>query len=193
MDTPLRLWDALREKPWYCSPHLNYGILGWFETVIKLIGIGVACFSWIAFIYDSANGVGPVQQLEPGRIAEIVIFFILLALYLAAIIMRIIAAELFGLFLQLLLLIGHVVLTFGLFLQYDPSDFIFLYGMLMCLGEMVHMIFLFLRSDRNLLQIYNTPVNFIWGMSAVSILLYIALLICQVVVYTTTYQQFHGF
>lgn len=54
------------------------------------------------------------------------------------------------------------------------------------------MMFLFMRSDKALVDIYDLPINLIWGYSAFLVISYIVLLIIQVVISTSTFQQFHG-
>lgn len=75
------------DKDWRCQ---RYGPLGWMETIVKLLAIGVALGSLAVF--DSADRV-----LRGTRIAEVVILGLLGALLIAELVQRILDKELFAL------------------------------------------------------------------------------------------------
>lgn len=60
-------------------------------------------------------------------------------------------------------------------------------------GELLQIIFLFTRCDDDLVDVYDLPMNLVWGYSSALVLGYIIFMILQVVVSTVTYSQFHGF
>eukprot|EP01126_Amoeba_proteus_P039996 TRINITY_DN4243_c0_g1_i3.p1 TRINITY_DN4243_c0_g1~~TRINITY_DN4243_c0_g1_i3.p1 ORF type:complete len:108 (+),score=9.32 TRINITY_DN4243_c0_g1_i3:356-679(+) len=107
--------------------------------------------------------------------------------------MRYISAEIFSFVLHLFHISAHTALFFGLLYQFDPSPFVYVYTLLLLLGELIQILFLFMRSDDALIDIYDLPVNLVWAYSTVLVLIYVSLMLVQVFVFTATYQEFHGF
>ena len=44
--------DLSREVKWHMSPTASYGVLGWFQNLLRVFAIAVALLSWIQFIVD---------------------------------------------------------------------------------------------------------------------------------------------
>lgn len=44
--------ELAREVKWHMSPTASYGLLGWFQHLLRVLAILVALFSWIQFIVD---------------------------------------------------------------------------------------------------------------------------------------------
>jgi hypothetical protein len=130
---------------------------------------------------------------------------ILLFLYLVDAGMRFFTAEVFGFAFHLLHIAGHIVLLINIVHQYDPSAFVYVYALLLVWGmffptkahknkgELIQILFLFMRSDDALVDIYDLPMPYIWGYSSLLVVVYVILLILQVIVSTATYSVFHGY
>ena len=149
------------------------------ETLVKLlaIGVGIASLS----IYNNKKRV-----LIGTRIGQIVLMGIVGGLYLAMIVQRIFDKELFALCFSILHLFGHWIMVIVLILSKEPAAFIFTYAFLLVLGEYIKIMFLFLAENPEV-RFLNKPILF--GISIGIILVYLAILIMQVIIWLTEYSS----
>jgi len=179
------------KREWEFSPHQSYGYLGWFQHGLKTVALVVAILSWAAFLDRDRKQTTDFAYTLP-RIIEIVMFSLLLFFYLIGAVLRYISSEVFAFAYHIVHIISHVVLLLSLIYQYDPSTYIFIYTLLLLLGELIQVLFLFLRSDDALVDIYDLPINAVWTYSSIVVVSYVIVLIFQVMISTSTYQQWHG-
>eukprot|EP01127_Copromyxa_protea_P003142 TRINITY_DN13006_c0_g1_i1.p1 TRINITY_DN13006_c0_g1~~TRINITY_DN13006_c0_g1_i1.p1 ORF type:complete len:193 (-),score=27.81 TRINITY_DN13006_c0_g1_i1:104-682(-) len=190
-------FSCAERREWEFAPHASYGLLGWFQHVIKLIAIMVALLSWTEIVaFNTSSVTSSVEdrgELHTARIWQIAILSALLFFYLVNLVMRFWSAEVFAFGFHMLHIAGHVVLLINVVVQFDPSSFVYVYALLMVWGELIQILFLFMRSDDALTDIYDLPMPLIWGYSALLVVIYVILLILQVIVSTATFSSFHGY
>lgn len=68
------------------------------------------------------------------RLIQLAVMGLLLLAYLAGAVMRYISAEVFAMAFHVFHIIGHVVLLINIIYQYDPSSYVYVYGLLLLLG-----------------------------------------------------------
>jgi len=159
---------------WRCQ---RYGPLGWMETVVKAlaIGVGIASLS----IYSRAE-----RTLKTLRIVQIVFMAIIGAVLVAMIVQRILDKELFALGFIVVNVIGHWIMVLILILSRDPGAFIFTYAFLMVLGEFIKICFLFLAENIEV-KFLTKPILF--ALSGFFVIFYIIIIILQVVTWLTQF------
>jgi len=162
------------DRDWRCQ---KYGPLGYMETFVKILGVGVAIASLSVF----NNGD---RQLLSTRIAQIVLLSIIGALYLAMIVQRIFDKELFALAFIALHVIGHWLMVLVTILSIDPGAFLFTYCFLMVLGEYIKIMFLFLAENVEVRWL-TKPILF--GVSAFLVVVYLVIIILQIVSWLVDY------
>jgi len=162
------------DKDWRCQ---KYGPLGWMETIVKIIAIGVAIAS--LSIYNRASTI-----LKKERIAQIVLMAIIGAALIAGIVQRVLDKELFALGFIVVHVIGHWILVLVLILSVDPGSFIFTYAFLMTLGEYIKLLFLFL-ADNIEVRFLTKPI--LYGISIAFVVVYLTIIILQIVIWLVTY------
>jgi len=185
--------DALRQTKWHFTPTESYGMLGWFQAVVRLLGIAVALLSWIQFIIDGERSQSELMEQTPQRIAEIVVIILILLLYIWKMFLVVISAEAMAFGIHVLNCLADIMIMLDIFLQFDPSAYVFLFALCLVMAEMLQIMFLFMRSKEHIAQHFGLSTLTLWVYSGLAAFLYIVLLIIQVVIYTTTYQQFHGY
>ena len=162
------------DKDWRCQ---KYGPLGWMETIIKLIGIGVGIAS--LSIYNNEDRILPTT-----RIAQIVLMAITGAALIAQIVQRVLDKELFALGFIVLHVFGHWIMTIVLILSKDPGSFLFTYVFLMVLGEYIKLMFLCL-ADNVEVRFLTKPILF--AISAVFVLIFLVVIILQIIIWLVQY------
>eukprot|EP01128_Nolandella_sp_AFSM9_P004610 TRINITY_DN2090_c0_g1_i1.p1 TRINITY_DN2090_c0_g1~~TRINITY_DN2090_c0_g1_i1.p1 ORF type:complete len:212 (+),score=36.19 TRINITY_DN2090_c0_g1_i1:44-637(+) len=192
-NTTAGLKAKFSETPWHITPTKSYGILGWFQSGIRLLSMVVSLFSWIKFVVDGERSKAELRELIPERIALVVMFSLLLAVYIWKLALCIISAEVFAMILHVMLMLSTLLMLINSILQFDPSEYVFLFGLCLALAEILQIMFLFMRSNDHLEQVYTLQPKILWAYSLVVVILYISILITQSVIYTSTYQQFYGY
>jgi len=162
------------DRDWRCQ---KYGPLGWMETVIKIlaIGVGIASLS----IYNNKK-----RTFRSTRIAQIVLMAIVGAVLIAGIVQRILDKELFALAFIILQVFGHWIMVIVLILSKDPGAFLFTFCFLMTLGEYIKLMFVFL-ADNIEVRFLNKPILF--GISAAFIIVYLIVIILQIIIWLVEY------
>jgi len=162
------------DKDWRCQ---RYGPLGWMETVVKALAMGVGIAS--LQIYNRASRV-----LTAKRLTQIVLMGLLGGVLLAAIVQRILDKELFALGFIIFQVVAHWIMVLILILSVDPGAYIFVYVFLMILGEFIKLCFLGLAENIEV-KFLTRPILF--GISIGFVIFYIIILILQVVIWLTQY------
>jgi len=162
------------DKDWRCQ---RYGPLGWMETLVKLIAIGVGVAS--LSIYSNADKV-----LSTLRIVQIVFMAIIGAVLVAMIVQRVLDKELFALGFIVVHVIGHWIMVLILIQSKNPGAFIFVYCFLMVLGEFIKICFLFLAENIEV-KFLTKPILF--GISAGFVVGFLIIIILQIVIWLTTF------
>lgn len=134
------------------------------------------------------------SELTPTRIALLVFISLLLAVYIWKFTLCIISAEviplfpllrcliaqLFAFIMHVLLFLSAILMLLNTILQFDPSTYIFLFGLLLTLAEVQQIMFLFMRSKEHLKQVYTLESRILWAYSGTVFILYLCILITQV-------------
>jgi len=165
------------DKDWRCQ---RYGPLGWMETLVKVIAIGVAIAS--LSIYSHASRV-----LTAKRITQIVFMGIMGAVYVAGIVQRVLDKELFALGFIIVHVLAHWIMVLILILSDNPGSFIFVYAFLMVLGEFIKLCFLGLAENIEV-KFLTKPILF--AISGFFIVCYIIVIILQVVIWLIDYTPY---
>eukprot|EP01118_Nematostelium_gracile_P012715 TRINITY_DN4688_c0_g1_i1.p1 TRINITY_DN4688_c0_g1~~TRINITY_DN4688_c0_g1_i1.p1 ORF type:complete len:189 (+),score=33.36 TRINITY_DN4688_c0_g1_i1:64-567(+) len=164
------------DRDWRCQ---KYGPLGWMETLVKLIAIGVGFAS--LSIYNNKK-----RTFVKARIAQIVLLAIIGVMYVAMFVQRIFDKELFAIGFMVLQIFSHWIVVIVLILSKEPGHFIFTYVFLMIMGEYIKIMFLALAENPEV-KFFNKPILFV--ISIVLILLYLITLILQVVIWLVYYSS----
>jgi len=164
------------ERDWRCQ---KYGPLGWMETIVKVLAIGVGVASLSIYNNDS-------RVLQSTRIAEIVLMAVMGAAYLAFIAQRVLDKELFALAFIILQVIGHWLMTLITILSKDPGAFLFTYAFLMSLGEIIKILFLLLADN---IEVRFFTKQILFGISIVTLLIYIAIIVIQIIIWLVQYDS----
>lgn len=162
------------DKDWRCQ---RYGPLGWMESIIKVVAVGVGIGSLAVF--DATDRV-----LRATRITQIVFMALVGVIILGELVQRVMDKELFALALKGLQFLGHWIMVLVLILSKDPGAFIFTFCFLMILAELIRICFLFLAENIEM-KFMTKPILFaISGALAVGQLI---TLILQIVIWLTEY------
>ncbi|KAL6073188.1 hypothetical protein QOT17_005155 [Balamuthia mandrillaris] len=165
----------LGDKTWRCE---KYGPLGWAESLLRAMAIGVALAS--ISIYDASyREYGPekkAQQAFLGIIASIQVIWLL---------QRVVEREIFGIVLNSFHMVVHWVLFMVLFRSEDPGAFVFTFCFLNIMAEYVRMMFLFVMNEYDVIWL---PKLLLYFLSFCLALFYLVILILQCVIYLVTFE-----
>jgi len=163
------------ERDWRCQ---KYGPLGWLESIIKILAIGVGIASLGLYSKQS-------RQLRTTRIIQISFMVITGVAFIALIALRVLDKELFALGFMILQVIGHWIMT-AITIVADPryGQYLFTYVFLMILGEYVKLMFLFL-ADNVEVRFLSKPM--LLGFSVGFVICFLIILIVQVIIWLIEY------
>jgi len=162
------------DKDWRCQ---RYGPLGWMESLVKLIAMGVGIASLKEYNHAS-------RILSSKRITQIVLMGLMGGVLIAGIVQRVLDKELFALGFIIVQVLAHWIMVLVLIFSVDPGAFIFVYVFLMILGEFIKLCFLGLAENIEV-KFLTRPILF--GISIFFVIFYIIILILQVVIWLTSY------
>eukprot|EP01120_Amphizonella_sp_Union-15-10_P004902 TRINITY_DN15668_c0_g1_i2.p1 TRINITY_DN15668_c0_g1~~TRINITY_DN15668_c0_g1_i2.p1 ORF type:complete len:188 (-),score=8.82 TRINITY_DN15668_c0_g1_i2:70-633(-) len=169
---------------WRFTPHDSYGILGWLETAIK----GLAIIS--AFVSISVYTNSPVVLLT-ARYVIIVMLGILQIIYVGLVVLRFLDRELFAIGFSIVQALANLSIFVVSIKSSEPDQFIFVYCFLNILGELVKMMFLFLKKKEEF-SVKHLPRTVLWAISIALILIYLIGFICQIYLFYVGYRNNHG-
>eukprot|EP01089_Gocevia_fonbrunei_P020297 TRINITY_DN7531_c0_g1_i2.p1 TRINITY_DN7531_c0_g1~~TRINITY_DN7531_c0_g1_i2.p1 ORF type:complete len:183 (-),score=9.09 TRINITY_DN7531_c0_g1_i2:50-598(-) len=164
----------LGDKKWRCE---KIGPLGWLESFVKAMAIGVAVAS--ISIFDSA-----ARDYFAEKIVQIFFFGLIATVMLGFIIHRIVDKEIFSLVFMCCLCASHWWMFVLLFKSVDPSAFIFTFCFLMIMAEYIKIMFLVVMKD---FEVIWFPKPVLYAISAVFIIFYLLILVLQIVIYFVSF------
>jgi len=172
----------LKPDRFYCTPHESYGLLGWFETAIKVLGCVLGIGSMSA-INVGLSSYPQIQNSGP-RIAMIIITGLLFFWRFFVPIWRFKEGELFAVVFSILEWIANGMMLFGEIFAFEPSPWMFGWAFLYLLGDLIKLMFLRLREDFEVVWFDRTRLTVITAFTAV---LEAVIVILQIVNWLTTY------
>jgi hypothetical protein len=115
----------------------NWGLWGWIETGLKLIGIGAG---FLAF-FGSSSAAEMIVGGNPNLAAVILLALLTLGL-LAAVFMRVAQKEIISLIFSILNVLGHAGILIALLRTPDQQTLPLIFGVFFVLGELAKQRFL---------------------------------------------------
>eukprot|EP01119_Soliformovum_irregulare_P009199 TRINITY_DN22395_c0_g1_i1.p1 TRINITY_DN22395_c0_g1~~TRINITY_DN22395_c0_g1_i1.p1 ORF type:complete len:166 (-),score=34.21 TRINITY_DN22395_c0_g1_i1:63-560(-) len=164
------------DRDWRCQ---KYGPLGWMETLVRAIAVGVGLASLSVYNSDT-------QVLSSYRLAQIVLMAILGGIYVALIVQRVLDKEIFALGFSVFMAVGHWVMTIVTILSLPAKlgPFLFTYALLQALAEYIKIMFLLLAENPEV-RFFNKPI--LLAMCGFFIIIYLVVIIMQVIVWLVLY------
>lgn len=131
----------------FCNPHSRYGVLGWIESVIKILAFLVALAS-----FSEIPPPGKTRIISSPQIGLFVLFPVLILAYFGLAVHRFIDGELTGVAFAISHIVAHIIITAMLFVAIDLGEFVFSYAILMFFGEWVKLIWLMVKYNTEALD-----------------------------------------
>jgi hypothetical protein len=168
------------DKSWRVD---KLGPLSWVEVFCKGLGIGVGIAS--VSIYE--QHLDRPYLFFGEKIAQMV-FLCMVAVYFTLLnLQKIAEREIFGIAFNFLVIVAHWMLFMVLFTSVDPGAFVFSFCFLMLMGEMVHAMYLGVYWNNRREAWLPRPLLLVF--SALLMLWYLVIIILQVVIYLTNYNE----
>lgn len=161
--------QAESSKKWHVA---NWGLLGWLETVVKLVGIGAASVGFI----DSLSADKFILGDNP-HLAAVILLLVFMPGLVVLLYWRFVQKEIISMAYTVLNVLGHVALLLGLLRQPDQEIYAVIFGATYVIGELVKQRFLATTGYTEAGQSLKGMVNFSRFLTAVYLLLVILVLI----------------
>ena len=152
--------------PWRVG---DWGPLGWVETILKAVGVGVGVAALLTALGRGADGASGL------RLAQVILLGVLSAGLVAAVADRLAERELVGIVFIPAMVAGHVCMTVALARDPDLGGFLVAFCGLMLAGDLVKLAFLATSGFR----VRDLPRAAVIGLTGAYATGYAALLIMQ--------------
>jgi hypothetical protein len=157
--------EGLRQ--WHIA---KYPALGWIETIIKAVAIGIGISALVASL-----GKGAFALPAGSRLLELIMMTVLALGLTAAIFDRIIEREIIAMVFVIFNNAAHWGIVASLAFLQNANPYLFPFCVLMAIGDMVKTIFLKAHS----FQVRNVPQFILFGLTSIYIVSYIVILILE--------------
>lgn len=116
----------------------RWGVWGWIETVLKLIGLGAGL---LAFFGSLSTTAGFMLGDNP-NLAAVIVLALLTVASLGVLFVRYQQREVISMAFAVAQVLGHVGLLVALLRQPEQTTFAVIFGVFMVLGQLAKMVFL---------------------------------------------------
>jgi len=147
----------------------DWGFLGWLETALKLVGVGIGIAALVSAAGHSADGPGGA------RLAEAVILGALCLALLAAIADRFADREIVGMAFILAMNTGHIAMLVALGRDPGVGSYLVAFAALMLAGDLVKLVFLATTG----FTVRSVPPAVVYGLVGTFVAGYVALIVIE--------------
>jgi len=149
--------EAIKERAaeidFKCAAKEIYQLTGWFEFAIKFIATGTGILSLaIALIADATIRLDlfrSAQQFDTPRIIEICLIGVLTIFSVFVLVLRVLGGEMLTIVFYIAVVVGHAFITVTVIVSLDPSQYFFVFVFLNFLSEVIHILWIQIRSDED--------------------------------------------
>eukprot|EP01130_Rhizamoeba_saxonica_P010442 TRINITY_DN4274_c0_g1_i2.p1 TRINITY_DN4274_c0_g1~~TRINITY_DN4274_c0_g1_i2.p1 ORF type:complete len:201 (-),score=31.00 TRINITY_DN4274_c0_g1_i2:514-1116(-) len=137
------------ETDFKCTPKEEFGILGWLELFVKACGCIAGFGSLISLLTDAGARLDlyrTAQEFSTNSVIIVVILSVVLLTSILELPIKLKNGELCTIGFHFVCVFSHIFLLLASFIIVDPGQFIFVFGFMFLLANMIHLMWLLLRK-----------------------------------------------